>query len=137
MSLFETNMAIRWADLDPNFHVMHSKYYEYGAACRMEFLMQNGLTTSWMQKNFLGPILLREECLFKKELNLKDAIVIDLKAISVSENFSRWTLQHHIYKADKQVAAIINIDGAWMDTKLRKIAEPPEEVKEVFRKALQ
>lgn len=137
MALFEIPIAIRWADLDPNFHVMHSKYYEYGAACRMEFLMEKGVTIEWMQKNSLGPILLREECLFKKELNLKDTILIDLKVISVSANFSRWTFQHHIYKADRQLAAIINIDGAWMDTKLRKIAEPPEEAKEVFRKALQ
>ena len=137
MSLFDMPMSIRWADLDPNFHVMHSKYYEYGATCRMKFLMDNGLTTGWMQKNFLGPILLREECLFKKELTLKDELIIDLKAISVSENFSRWTLQHHIYKADRQLAAIINIDGAWMDIKLSTLAEPPEEVKEVFRKAFQ
>ncbi len=137
MSLFEMPMAIRWADLDPNFHVMHSKYYEYGASCRMKFLMDSGLTTGWMQKNFLGPILFREECIFKRELSLKDEIIIDLKVISVSDNFSKWSLQHHIYKADRELAAIINIDGAWMDVKLRKIAEPPVEAKEVFRKALQ
>lgn len=136
MSIFEMPMDIRWADLDPNFHVMHSKYYEYGASCRMKFLMDNGLTTGWMQKHSLGPILLREECLFKKELNLNDEIIIDLKAISVNENYSRWTLQHHIYKANRELAAVINIDGAWMDIKIRKIAEPPEEAKEVFRKAM-
>ena len=34
---YEKNIDIRWADLDPNFHVLHSKYLDFGAYCRMSF----------------------------------------------------------------------------------------------------
>ncbi|MBI1782589.1 MAG: thioesterase, partial [Sphingobacteriales bacterium] len=37
-------VEVRWADLDPNFHVLHSKYYDFGAYIRMSYLTENGIT---------------------------------------------------------------------------------------------
>ena len=34
---FVRPIQIRWADLDPNFHLRHSVYYDYGAYCRIGF----------------------------------------------------------------------------------------------------
>ena len=52
------NIEIRWADLDPNFHVLHSKYYDFGAYCRMAFLTAHGVTVALMQQYQVGPIIL-------------------------------------------------------------------------------
>ena len=132
MKQFITKLEIRWADLDPNFHVLHSKYYDFGAYCRMAFLVENGLTPQVMHEHHIGPILFREECFFKKELNFGDEITINLKLSKTTSNYSRWTMEHEIYKNVDILSATINIDGAWMDTQKRKLAAPPSIVTEIF-----
>ena len=40
MKDFIKEIQVRWSDLDPNFHLRHSVYYDWGAYCRIEFLEQ-------------------------------------------------------------------------------------------------
>jgi len=47
-------------------------------------------------------------------------------------DFSRWSLRHHIYKEDKTLAAIINLDAAWMDITKRKLTVPDPFIQKVF-----
>ena len=68
MPIFELPLQIRWSDLDPNFHLRHSVYYDWAAMCRMEFLTRNGLTPALMQQMQFGPIIFREEAVFRKEI---------------------------------------------------------------------
>ena len=74
-------VEIRWSDLDPNFHVRHSVYYDFGAFVRMSFLTANGLDASVLLQHHLGPILFREECQFKREIHFGDEVSIDLVLI--------------------------------------------------------
>ena len=135
MTLFTKKIEIRWADLDPNFHVLHSKYYDFGAYCRTAFLIENGITPALMQQLGLGPILFREECFFRKEIKFGDEVVIDIELSAGKENFSRWSMKHNIWRAPEELAAQINVDGAWIDTSKRKLTVPPQEVQDLFTKA--
>jgi acyl-CoA thioester hydrolase len=119
------NVEIRWSDLDPNFHLRHSAYYDFGAYCRICFLFDNGVTDAVMKAHSIGPVLFREECFFKREIKFSDTVSISLKLKSVSSNFRKFSMQHEIYKNDNELAALLIIDGAWMNTELRKIATPP------------
>ena len=132
MESFTSKLEIRWADLDPNFHVLHSKYYDFGAYCRMAFLVENGLTPQLMKELNIGPILFREECFFKRELNFGDEITITLKLSKTTSNYSRWSMAHEIFKNGDILSATINIDGAWMDTQKRKLTAPPEFITGIF-----
>ena len=89
MNEFRRPAQVRWSDLDPNFHVRHSVYYDWGAFCRIEFLNQHGLTNKVMQDLGFGPILFREECVFRKEIRSGDEIFINLQIIKGREDFSR------------------------------------------------
>lgn len=131
MNEFIQSVQIRWSDLDPNFHLRHSVYYDWGAFCRIEFLNQYGLSTDVMQQLQVGPILFREECVFRREIKLGDAIQINLKLTKARKDFSRWSIQHEILKAGK-VAATLSVDGAWMSMAERKLCTPPTEVWNVF-----
>jgi acyl-CoA thioester hydrolase len=42
---------------------------------------------------------------------------------------------HHLYKNEGVLAAIITIDGAWLDTHLRKLATPPPMIQTIFNGA--
>jgi acyl-CoA thioester hydrolase len=37
MASLSKQLSFRWSDLDPNFHVRHSAYYDFGAQHRIEF----------------------------------------------------------------------------------------------------
>lgn len=135
MNIFEKSVEIRWADLDPNFHVLHSKYYDFGAYCRTAFLIENGLTPMMMAQLQIGPVLFREECIFKRELVFGDKVTINMKVEKLTADFGRWSMVHEIYKNDSTLSAIINIDGAWLNTAIRKLAAPPAIVQAMFDKA--
>lgn len=133
MKSYIKTVEIRWADLDPNFHLRHSVYYDFGASSRIDFLQQEGITAQFMQQHSFGLIIFREECIFKKEIRLTDIITIDLKLQKATSDFSRWTIQHNIFKNGETVSAVITIDGAWIDINKRKLTVPPDEVSTTFR----
>ncbi|MEO6252460.1 MAG: acyl-CoA thioesterase [Ferruginibacter sp.] len=125
MEQYSKKLEIRWADLDPNFHVLHSKYYDFGAYCRMAFLTEHGITPALMTEKNIGPIIFREACLFKREIKFGDELEVFLKLSKCNEDASRWSMVHELWTNGDTLAAIINIDGAWIDTKKRKLANPP------------
>lgn len=127
MATFSKQLSFRWSDLDPNFHLRHSAYYDFGAQHRVELLEQLGITLRVMQKEHIGPILFREECVFRREINLSDVIVMQTKMSKMKADASRWSIIHQFYK-DDTLCATITVDGAWMDTKLRKLASPTPQI---------
>ena len=135
MNNFQKNIEVRWSDLDPNFHVVHSRYYDFGAYCRMAFLIENGLSPAFMQQQNIGPILFREECVFKREIVFGDKVTVNVKLDKVTADFGRWTMVHEIYKNEETLAAVITADGAWLDTTIRKLTLPPQVVISLFETA--
>jgi acyl-CoA thioester hydrolase len=132
MTEYIKQVDIRWSDLDPNFHIRHSAYYDFGAFIRMSFFTEFGLGEKVLLEHHLGPILFREECLFKREIHFGDDVTINLKLSKASESFSRWSIQHEILKDGDTVAAIINVDGAWIDTQRRRLTIPTDIVSNAF-----
>lgn len=122
---FQRMISLRWADIDPNFHLRHSCYYDFGAQFRMQVLEELGITLQVMQHEGFGPILFREECVFKREIRFQDVITIDVELCAAREDRSRWSFRHRFTRADGTLCAVLTVDGAWMDTRLRKLAVPP------------
>jgi acyl-CoA thioester hydrolase len=116
-------IQVRWSDLDPNFHLRHSVYYDWGALNRIEIFNEFNLTLELMQKMKIGPILFREECIFRKEIVLNDPVSINFNILKSKKDYSRWTIQHTILKNEKTVSAILTVDGAWLDTEKRKLVK--------------
>lgn len=132
MEQFSLPVQIRWSDLDPNFHLRHSVYYDWGAFCRVAFLNDYGLTAGVMQELQFGPILFREECVFRKEVRSTDTVHIDLKLLGGKKDYSRWHIQHQVIKNEGVVSAILTVEGAWINLVQRKLATPPPQVHQVF-----
>jgi acyl-CoA thioester hydrolase len=132
MESFIKEIQLRWSDLDPNFHLRHSVYYDWGAFCRIEFLKEFDLTPHIMQQLHIGPILFREECIFKREIRDGDRITIDLTLLKTRKDYSRWSIRHRIMKNTDTISAIITVDGAWINTVERKLAIPPSQGEKVF-----
>lgn len=128
MTSFNKHLTFRWADLDPNFHVRHSVYYDCAAQHRMEILDSLGLNLKVFQKMHFGPILFREECVFRKEIKQGDSVYIHTTIAKMRVDASRWSISHEFRTEDNLLCATLTVDGAWMDTKLRKLVDPVPEI---------
>ena len=131
-SSFSKLIQIRWADIDANRHLRHSSYFDYGATVRMMFLSESGLTTHKLEELHIGPILFREEAIFKREIKLEDTITVDVALVKASPTYSRWSLQHNFIRSDGKLAAVINLDAAWIDILKRKLTEPDAFIQNIF-----
>src|SRR5438477_12637865 len=131
MEKFSLPIQVRWSDIDQNRHLRHSAYYDFGATVRVACFSEQGLSTLKLEELHIGPILFREEALFKREIKFEDKIIVDLKIIKATEDFSRWSIRHDFYKEDGTLSAIINLDGAWIDISKRKLTIPNEWVQNI------
>lgn len=128
---YTKKIEVRWSDLDPNFHMLHSKYYDLGAYIRMCYFVEKGITEKVLMDYGIGPILLREECIFRREIKFGDLVEIDLHLYQAKENFGRWSFKHIITR-NGELAAQITVDGAWINLQTRKMAIPPESFTVIF-----
>jgi acyl-CoA thioester hydrolase len=125
---FVVPVCLRWADLDPNQHMRHSVYYDFGATCRILFFNSCGLDRHFLQSNALGPIVFREECLFKREVHFGDDLAINMVFTKARRDFSRWSIHHELIREDGTLCAEISLDGAWIDTGIRRLKIPSDVV---------
>lgn len=133
MDGFTFPVQVRWSDLDPNFHLRHSVYYDWGAMCRVAYLEKEGLSWKRMYELQIGPIIFREECIFRREIRPGDPVTINLKLLKAKRDFSRFTIQHEIMKNPETISAILTVDIAWMNGVTRKLAVLPQEEIDKFK----
>jgi len=126
MDKFVYPVQLRWSDFDPNFHLRHSVYYDWGAMCRVAFLEQGGLTMQRFRELQTGPILFREECIFRREILYGDPVTVDLVLVKARRDFSRFTIRHRVMKNPETLSAILTVDIAWLDAVKRKLTKLPE-----------
>ena len=91
-----------------------------------------GLTNLKFEELHIGPILFREEAVFRREIKFEDRVTIDMVVTKATPDFSRWSIRHHFYQEDGTISSIINLDGAWIDIIQRKLAVPDEFVRKIF-----
>lgn len=132
MQEYEKKIEVFWDDSDPNGHVRHSSFYEYGAHVRIRFFADCGFDTKTRNELKFGPVLFKEECSFIKELGADENIRVNILKGEVSEDASRWILHHEIFNEKGEKAAHITIQGAWMDLELRKLTIPPTALAKVL-----
>ena len=90
------------------------------------------MTNTLMQELSVGPVLFREEAVFRKEIRLGDALHINLQILKARKDYSRWTISHQLVKDKNILSAVVTVDGAWINTLQRKLATPPVQVIGVF-----
>ncbi len=57
-----------------------------------------------------------------------ESLSLTAKILKLREDGSRWSIQHELIKADSTLCAVITVDGAWMDVKNRKLANPTPQI---------
>jgi acyl-CoA thioester hydrolase len=130
--MYEKEYEIRWVDLDPNGHMRHSAFLDYGAQIRLSAMAENGLSMGAMAKMGVGPVLFKESIEYHREIRGGETIRVSNELTGLSKNGKHWRMRHVIRKADGETSAIIEVQGAWLDLKARRIAPAPDEVKAII-----
>src|SRR5690349_4581498 len=91
-----SSIALRWSDFDANMHLRHSAYYDFGATSRLDFFTAQGLSYETMRALHIGPVLFREEALFKREVRPGDQLFINILVTKLRADYSRFSLRHEI-----------------------------------------
>ncbi len=130
---FSVNFKTRWSDFDPNNHMRHSAYNDYAAEARVRFFAEHGLSLGDFNKANVGPILFNENTSFFREVSMGEDIKVDLTLKGLSDNGKKFKFLHRIYRPDGEIAAEIEIYGAWLDLVKRKVTIPPQNILELVK----
>lgn len=125
---------VMWSHLDANMHMRHSAYADFAAQARIVVLDRLGLDLKAFQRLKIGPILFREELTYLREVGINEHIKVSVELTKSRPDGSRWSIRHEVYREDGVKAAVIHVDGAWLDLQQRKLATLPEELVEQFNR---
>ncbi len=123
---------VLWSHIDANKHMRHSAYADLAAQARLNMLESLGLKLSTLFDHNIGPVLFREELFYLREISINDSIKVSCELTRSRRDGSRWSIRHEIFRSDGIKAAIINADGAWIDSIKRKLTVLPEELNNLF-----
>jgi acyl-CoA thioester hydrolase len=132
MQEFYYTGQVIWSQVDANQHMRHSAYADFAAQARVELLDLMGLSAKYLHAHKIGPVLLKEELTYYKEVNLSERIKVSCELISCKLDASRWRIRHEIFKQNGVKAADVFVEGAWIDTVKRKLTALEGELLEIF-----
>jgi acyl-CoA thioester hydrolase len=135
MERYTKTFTVRWADCDANGHMRNTAYSEYAIDVRIAFLAERGFGFAEFAASGFGPVLLREEIDYLRELKMNETVEVDFEQLGLSADGARFRLQHAFTKANGKPAARIVLEGGWMDMRTRRLAPPPEALGRAFAQA--
>lgn len=133
MTQFSKTYEAKWADMDPNRHMRHSVYLDYGAQSRVALFHEYGMSIEKIAKIGFGPILFREEIKYLKEVNSMDQFTVFCELKWMYEDGSRWSFLHRMFKDTDIPIAELTVDGAWLNLDTRKLGVPSNKLIEVMK----
>jgi acyl-CoA thioester hydrolase len=123
---------VLWAQADANMHLRHSAYADFAAQARLNLLESFGMKPNTILDLKIGPILFREESIYLREVPIGERIRVTCEMTKCRADGSRWSIRHEVYRTDDIKAAIVNVDGAWLDTQQRKLTALPPDLVTLF-----
>ena len=129
---YTTEFATKWSDFDMNRHMRHTAYNDYAAEVRIRYFAYAGFPINVLAKDKIGPILFEEFTSFRKEIYSGENITVNVKLKGISEDKRKWKLRHEIYNEKKELSAIVEVFGAWIDLEKRKLTVLPEKYKSLL-----
>lgn len=123
---------VLWSDLDGNMHMKNTSYLEYASNIRMTYFFDMGFPPKRMLEFGIGPVAIRDEILYIREIQLMEPFTVSLQLDGLSEDLSRMRLINTFTDAAGKVFSKVISDGVWFNLRERKVTPPPSEIREVM-----
>jgi acyl-CoA thioester hydrolase len=132
---FEQHFRVGWGDLDSNAHMANTAFLDRAADTRMLFYLVRGFPMTRFSEERIGPVIVRDELVYRKELRLLDEFVVNLEIIGLSADGARFQVRNTFRTGAGEVAAIVTSAGLWFDLEHRRPRPPPPDLDAMFRQA--
>ncbi|MBV7536361.1 thioesterase family protein [Duganella sp. sic0402] len=123
--MFAKKLMAGWGDMDFNSHMRNTAFLDKSGDVRMLFLSEHGFPMSEFMRLKIGPVVMKDEIAYVKEVLLLEEITVTLSLAGLAEDGSRWILRSDIIRPDGKLAARVNSTGGWLDLSARKLIVPP------------
>jgi acyl-CoA thioester hydrolase len=122
----EIQIRSRWGEIDSNGHMRNVAFLDISANSRMEFFIANGYTLMEFFGAGLGPVVLKDEIEYKREVRLGEDLTVTNELAGMSEDNTRFIFRNQFIKANGKLACKISSLVAFFDIATRKTISPPE-----------
>jgi len=130
---FEQRFRVGWSDLDGNAHMGNASYLGYASDTRMHYFTEHGFTMARFASEKFGPVVVRDELIYRRELRLMDEFAVDYELVGLSENGIRFRVRNTFRTASGDVAASVTSEGLWFDLEHRRPRIPPSDLETLMR----
>jgi acyl-CoA thioester hydrolase len=122
---FSRMLHARWGDMDFNGHMRNTAYLDAAADVRMMYFAAEGFPIGELQRRRMGPVILRDELEYFREIHLLEPVRVTLAAAGASEDLSHFLLVDELFREGGELAARVTSRGGWLDLRTRRFAAPP------------
>ena len=130
---FEQRFRVGWSGLDANHHMGNTSYLDRAHDTRMLFFAQQGFTMSRFAAERFGPVVVRDELVYRKELRLLDEFTVDFELAGLSAEGVRFRVRNTFRNVANEVAAAVTSEGVWFDLEHRRPRVPPPDLDRLMR----
>ncbi|MGO9123584.1 MAG: thioesterase family protein [Terriglobales bacterium] len=123
--MFVKTLFAAWGDMDFNSHMKNTAYLDKSADVRMMFFAERGFPMSEFRRLKIGPVVVRDELEYFREVHLLEEVKVDLAIAGLSEDGSRFSIRNEFFRPDGKRAARVTSIGGWMDLSARKLVVAP------------
>lgn len=124
--MYEKTLFAGWGDMDFNSHMRNTAYLDKSADVRLAFFSENGFPTAEFASLRLGPVIMKDELEYFKEVELLAPLRVTLSLAGLSDDGSRFLMRNEFFRDDGKLAARVTSTGGWLDLSTRRLAAPPE-----------
>jgi acyl-CoA thioester hydrolase len=72
------------------------------------------------------------ETRYQHEVNFDESVVDWFKLAGLSPDGARWKSRHDLVKSDGDIAAIIKLEGVWVDVHTKQAIAPPPDLLQIL-----
>jgi len=124
---------VRWGDMDFNAHMKNTAYLDMSGDVRMMYFAEHGFSMREFERLRVGPVIMRDELEYFKEMRLLETITVNLQLAGLSPDASRFCFRNEFFRKDGRLVARVTSVGGWLDLADRRLTAPPERLARVLR----
>ena len=130
--MYSKTLFAGWGDMDFNSHMGNTAFLDKSADVRMMFFSDKGFPMGEFLRLKLGPVIMKDEIEYQKEVGLLQEITVTLAIAGLSPDGSRFLMRNEIFRADGKLCAKVTSAGGWLDLSARKLVAPPPALRVVL-----
>ena len=87
--MFEIAFEVGWFDCDANRHLKNTAFLEYAIEARFRYFHEHGFPASAFAEHQIGPVVVKDEITYKRELHLLDKFRVQFLSAGINESGTR------------------------------------------------